>query len=49
MEYQIICEFVALLTKIWPKILIFTFTAKCWREGCYAPPPSSHQDVIDVI
>ena len=27
------------LTKVWPKILIFTVTAKCWREGCFCPPP----------
>ena len=48
MSIRLFVEFVALLTKIWPKILFFTFTAKFWREGCYAPPPA-HQDVIDVI
>ena len=36
---RVFVKFVALLTKIWPKILIFTVTAKYWREGCYAPPP----------
>ena len=46
---RVFVKFVALLTKIWPKILIFTVTAKCWREGFYAPPPPSHQEVIDVI
>ena len=39
---RVFVQFVALLTKIWPKILIFTVTAKCWREGCYAPSPPLH-------
>ena len=35
---RVFVKFVALLTKIWPKILIFTVTAKCyWREGCFTP------------
>ena len=50
---KVFVEFVALLTKIWPKLLIFTVTAKCWREGCFCPPPlpliPSHQEVIDAI
>ena len=37
-EYYFI-KFVALITKIWPKILIFTITAKCWRKSCFCPPP----------
>ena len=37
--FRVFVEFVALLIKIWPKILIFTVRAKCWREGCFAPPP----------
>ena len=36
---RVFVEFVALLTKIWLKILIFTVAAKCWTEGCFAPPP----------
>ena len=36
---RLFVEFVALLTKIWPKILIFTVIAKCWREGVMPPPP----------
>ena len=48
--FRVFVEFVALLIKIWPKILIFTVRAKCWREGCFAPPPPpSHQEVIDAI
>ena len=31
------------------QILIFSVTAKCWREDCFAPPPLSHQEVIDAI
>ena len=35
------------------QILIFSDTAKCWREGCsegwFWPPPLSHQEVIDAI
>ena len=45
---RVFVEFVALLIKIWPKILIFTVAAKCWREGCFAPPPPSYE-VIDAI
>ena len=36
---RVFVKFVALLTNIWPKILIFAATAKYWKEGCYAPPP----------
>ena len=36
---RLFVEFVALSTNTWPKILIFTVTAKCWREGCYVPAP----------
>ena len=32
-------DFVVFLTKTWPKNIHFTVTAKCWREGCFAPPP----------
>ena len=46
--FRVFVEFVALLIKIWPKILIFTVRAKGWREGCFPPPPS-HQEVIDAI
>ena len=49
MEHQIFVEFVTLSTNIWPKILIFTVTAKCWRERAVMLPPPSHQEVIDVI
>ena len=37
--FRVFVEFVAPLIKIWPTILIFTVTAKCWREGCFVPPP----------
>ena len=37
--FRVFVEFVAPLNKIWPTILIFTVTAKCWREGCFVPPP----------
>ena len=40
-------EFVALLTKSWPKILIFTVTAG--ERAVMPAPPPSHQEVIDVI
>ena len=46
-EYYFI-KFVALITKIWPKILIFTITAKCWRKSCFCPPPL-YQEVINAI
>ena len=37
---RVFVKFVALLTKIWLKILIFTVTAKCyWREGFMPTPP----------
>ena len=38
MEYQIICEFVALLTKIWPKILIFTLQPSVGERSVMPPP-----------
>ena len=42
---RVFVKFVALLTKIWPKILIFTVTAKCyWREGFMPPPFTSRSD-----
>ena len=40
--------FVVLLLKFGLKILIFTVTA-IMREGCFGPPPLSHQEVIDAI
>ena len=38
---RVFVEFVALLTKIWPKNIDFTITAKCWREAVQRadPPP----------
>ena len=44
---RVFVEFVVLLTKIWPKILIFSVTAKCWRETVQrtvfiAPPSPFH-------
>ena len=34
-HYQrVFVEFVALLTKIWPKNIDFYHSAKCWRQGC---------------
>ena len=42
------------LSKIWPKNLIFTFTAIILERGLFiglflASPPLSHQEVIDAI
>ena len=49
--FRVFVKLVALLTKCWLKILIFTVTAKCWRDGCPPPLPipASHQEVIDAI
>ena len=47
---RVFAKFAVLLTNIWQTNIDVTVTAKCSREGCFAPPPPFlHQEVIDAI